>query len=302
MRNACKEAVLKLMQQDRDVMLLTADGHDFVHDLPLGTEKQFIDYGIAEQNMIAGASGLASCGKKPILFAVTNFMALRAYEFIRDLVCIPHYPVIFIGFFSGLARGPWGVTHHGTEDMAILRTLPNLTVVTPASPKEAEAALQWAYESGQATYIRIEAGHEQEFFSDDYVFTPGQGAVLQDGEDAAIIVQGSIIGEALEACKILEKDGIKLRIINMPTARPLDERLIIDAAKETGHLLTLEEGSVFGGLGSAVSELLAEHGIALRFTRMGLRGFATGCGSQQELRNQYGLTATHIAKQVKDLL
>ena len=301
MRNACKKAVLALMQRDRDVMLLTADGHDFVHELPPGTEKQFADFGIAEQSMISSAAGLASCGKKPILFAVTNFMAYRAFEFIRDLACIPQYPLIFIGFFAGLARGPWGITHHGTEDLAILRTLPNLTVITPASPREAEAALRWAYESGQSAYIRIEAGHEQELLSENYVFAPGQAAVLREGNEAALIAQGSIIGEGLEAAGILAKEGIGLRVINMPTVKPLDEKAILEAAKETGCLLTLEEGTIYGGLGSAVAELLAESDIASRFARVGLQGFAGGCGTQQELRELYGLTAKHIAKKIQEL-
>ena len=302
MRNACKKAVLSLLQRDRDVMLLAADGHDFESGLPPGTERQFVDFGIAEQCMIASAAGLVSCGKKPILFAVTNFMAFRAFEFIRDLACIPQYPMIFIGFFSGLARGPWGITHHGTEDLAILRTLPNLTVITPASPREAETALHWAYKSDQAVYIRIEAGHEQEILPEDYVCAPGQGTVLKKGDDAAIVAQGSILGEAIEAAKILSSEGIGVRVINMPTVRPLDEKLILDTAKETGCLLTLEEGTVYGGLGSAVAELLAERGIALRFARMGLRGFAYGCGTQQDLREQYGLTAKHITNKIKKLL
>lgn len=299
MRNACKKAVLSLMQRDRDVMLLTADGHDFVAELPPGTEKQFADFGIAEQCMVASAAGLASCGKKSILFAVTNFMAYRAFEFIRDLACIPQYPLIFVGFFSGLARGPWGITHHGTEDLAILRTLPNLTVITPASPREAEEALLWAYKSDQAVYIRIEAGHEQEILPKNYVFFPGQGTVLNEGEDAAIVAQGSILVEAIEAAKILSSEGIGVRVIDMPTVRPLDEKLILDSAKKTGCLLTLEEGTVYGGLGSAVAELLAETGVAIRFARMGLRGFAAGCGSQQELREQYGLTAKHIVDTIR---
>ena len=299
MRNACKKAVLSLLQRDRDVMLLTADGHDFVSELPAGTEKQFVDFGIAEQCMIASAAGLASCGKKPILFAVTNFMAYRAFEFIRDLACIPQYPLIFVGFFSGLARGPWGITHHGTEDLAILRTLPNLTVITPASPREAEEALHWAYKSDQAVYIRIEAGHEQEILPKNYVFVPGQGTVLNEGKDVAIVAQGSILVEAIEAAKILSSEGIGVRVIDMPTVRPLDEKLILDTAKETDCLLTLEEGTVYGGLGSAVAELLAEKGVAIRFARMGLQGFAVGCGSQQELREQYGLTTNHIVDTIQ---
>lgn len=302
MRNTCKKVVFELMQHDENVMLLTADGHDFVRELPTGTEKQFIDFGIAEQSMIAGAAGLASCGKKPILFSVTNFIAMRAYEFIRDLVCIPQYSMVFVGFFSGLARAPWGITHHGTEDLAVLRTLPHLTVVTPSSPKEAAAALRWAYTSGQAVYIRIEASNEQEFFSDDYVFCPGQGHILREGKDAGIIVQGSIAGEAMKAADLLAKEDIELRVIDMPRVRPLDEEIILRTVQETGCLMTLEEGTVYGGLGSAVAELLAERSIAARFARMGLREFAEGCGTQQELREEYELTAQHIVRQIKRLL
>ena len=302
MRNACKEAVLRFMQQDQNVMLLAADGHDFVSQIPAGHECQFVDYGIAESNMIASAAGLAACGKRPFLFAVTNFMAMRGFEFLRDMVCIPRYPVTFIGFFSGMARGSWGTTHHGTEDLAILRSLPHLTVVTPATPYEAKAAVEWGYHQCEAVYIRIEAGHEREYLPEEYAFEAGKGIVLRDGEHGTLVVVGSILSEAMQVAERLDQEGIHLRVIDMPTVRPVDEELILSSAEKTRNIFTLEESTIYGGLGSAVAEVLAESDCDVRFQRLGLKDFATGCGSQQEMREQNEIDSISIYKAIRNLL
>ena len=302
MRNACKEAVLDLMRQDENVMFLTADGHDFISQIPAGHECQFVDYGIAESNMIASATGLAACGKRPFLFAVTNFMAMRGVEFIRDMVCLPKYPIVFIGFFAGLARGSWGATHHGTEDLAILRTLPDLTVVTPATPREAKAAVLWAYRQHEAVYIRIEAGHEQEYLPEDYAFEAGKGTILHDGKDITVVVTGSILSEAMSAAKNFEQEGISLRVIDLPTVRPVDVRMICEAADETRGIVTLEEQTVYGGLGSAVAEVLAEHQKSVSFRRLGLADFAKGCGNQSEMREQNGIGKDVLCEAIHTLL
>lgn len=302
MRNACKEVVLDLMRQDKRVMLLTADGQDVLSSLPKGCEKQFVDYGIAESNMIASAAGLAACGKQPFLFAVTNFMAMRGFEFIRDMVCIPKHPVVFLGFFSGLTRGSWGATHHGTEDFAILRTLPNLLVISPATPIEAREATRFAYEHDGPVYIRIEGRGEPEYFGEDFRFRPGEGHVLHAGDDVTIVAMGSIVGEAIDVANACAKEGIGVRVIEMPTVQPVDDALIPAAARETRGIISLEEHSRYGGLGGAIAECLADHGSGARLLRLGLDGCAKGCGGRQEMREQNGIGKQALREAIRSIL
>ena len=302
MRNACKQVLYDLVREDSSVMLLTADGHDMYQELSPEYHSQFVDYGIAESNMVASAAGLASCGKIPFLFAVTNFMAMRAFEFIRDMVCIPSYNVKFLGFFSGLSRGAWGATHHGTEDLTLLRCLPNLLVITPATPIEAHEAVKFAYRYQGPVYIRLESSNEVELYDQEYEFALGKGHVLRTGYDITVVAMGSVINEAIQASDFLRNKGISVRVIDLSMIKPLDEKLILSAASETNHIITLEEHSIYGGLGSALAEFLLEHKARTSFIRMGLDGIARGCGNQKEMREINHLSANDIVQKVHQLL
>ncbi|WP_245522938.1 transketolase family protein [Selenomonas flueggei] len=292
-----------MAKRDRDVMALTADNSNEIYDkIKREMPGQYIDYGIAEENMVASAAGLASCGKIPFLYTITNFMSMHAFEFIRNDVCVANQNVKFLGRSSGLVSSSMGATHQGTEEVALLRTLPNMLVITPATPIEAREATRFAYHHRGSVYIRLEGFNEPELYGEDYQFSVGRGYVLRDGGDITVISMGSVVNEALSAAKKLESDGIRVRVINMPMVNPIDRDLIVAAAKETGHIITLEEHSIHGGLGSAVAEVLAESGTAASFHRMGLNGCAKGCGNREAMREINGLASGSIMEKVRESL
>lgn len=303
MRNASTQMVYNLAKRDRNVMAVTADNSNEIYNkIKREMPGQYIDYGIAEENMVASAAGLASCGKIPFLYTITNFMSMHAFEFIRNDVCVANQNVKFLGRSSGLVSSSMGATHQGTEEVALLRTLPNMLVITPATPIEAREATRFAYHHRGSVYIRLEGFNEPELYGEDYQFSVGRGCVLRDGGDITVISMGSVVNEALSAAKKLESDGIRVRVINMPMVNPIDRDLIVAAAKETGHIITLEEHSIHGGLGSAVAELLAECGLAVSFQRMGLDGCAKGCGNREAMREINGLASENIMEKVRESL
>jgi len=304
MRNESTKVVLDLIKKDRNVIAITADNGNEIYDqIKNEYPQQYIDYGIAECNMVASAAGLASTGKIPFLYAVTNFMAMRAFEFIRDVVCVPNYNVKFLGRSAGLVGGSMGMTHQGTEDLAILRTLPNLLVITPATPLEAKQATYAAYEYDGPVYIRLEGFNEPELYDESYQFQIGKGTIVRQGSDITLFSTGSIVNEALQATADLEETlGITMRIVNISTLRPIDREIIQQAAKETRGIITLEEHTIHGGLGSAVAEVLADSGLGVRFKRIGLDKFSVGCGNRLEMRGLNGIASKNIIEAVKNLL
>lgn len=303
MRNVSTEVVLQLLREDKNVLAVTADNGNEIYDqIRREYPAQYLDFGIAECNMVAASAGLAAAGKIPFLYAVTNFMSMRAYEFLRNIVCEPKYNVKFLGRSAGVVTGTYGMTHQGTEDLALLRTLPNLLTITPATPIEAREATRFAYRHKGPVYIRLEGRNEPELYDEGYEFVPGKGTVLREGRDMTVISIGSLVNEALRAAETLSDEGLTLRVINMPTILPIDRTLIVLAARETGGILTLEEHGIQGGLGSAVAEVLAESGVSVRFRRMGLSGFARGCGNRDEMREINGLTAKEIAENVREMI
>lgn len=303
MRNVSTEVILQLLREDKNVLAVTADNGNEIYDqIRREYPAQYLDFGIAECNMVAASAGLAAAGKIPFLYAVTNFMSMRAYEFLRNIVCEPKYNVKFLGRSAGVVTGTYGMTHQGTEDLALLRTLPNLLTITPATPIEAREATRFAYRHKGPVYIRLEGRSEPELYEEGYEFVPGKGTVLREGRDMTVISIGSIVNEALRAAETLSDEGLTLRVINMPTILPIDRTLIVLAARETGGILTLEEHGIQGGLGSAVAEVLAESGVSVRFRRMGLSGFARGCGNRDEMREINGLTAKEIAENVREMI
>ena len=303
MRNISTEVVLQLLREDKNVLAVTADNGNEIYDqIRRKYPAQYIDFGIAECNMVAASAGLAAAGKIPFIYAVTNFLSMRAYEFLRNIVCEPNYNVKFLGRSAGVVTGTYGMTHQGTEDLALLRTLPNLLTITPATPIEAREATRFAYRHKGPVYIRLEGRNEPELYDEGYEFVPGKGTVLREGRDMTVISIGSLVNEALRAAETLSDEGLTLRVINMPTILPIDRTLIVLAARETGGILTLEEHGIQGGLGSAVAEVLAESGVSVRFRRMGLSGFARGCGNRDEMREINGLTAKEIAENVREMI
>lgn len=304
MRDESTKAVLELIKKDRNVIAVTADNrNEYYNKARINFPNQYIDYGISESNMIGSSAGLASIGKIPFLYTVTNFMAMRTYEFIRNLICFPNYNVKFLGRSAGLVSGNMGMTHQGTEDLTILRALPNLLVITPASPIEARQATYEAYRYKGPVYIRLEGKNEPELYDETYQFKIGKGNIIRLGNHITLISIGSIVNIAIEAAEILKREfNISMRIINMPTIKPIDKLLILEAMKETSAIITLEEHSIYGGLGSAVAEILAENSCSVQFQRMGLNDFCKGSGTHNEVRNMNGLSAFSIVENVRRLL
>lgn len=303
MRNASTQVVYDLARYDKRVVAVTADNRNEIYDrIRRELPGQYLDYGIAECNMVASAAGLASCGKIPFIYTITNFMSMRAFEFIRNDVCIGNRNVKFLGRSSGLSSSNMGATHQGTEELGLLRTLPNMLVITPASPIEAREVTKFAYHYNGPVYIRLEGFHEPELYTSSYKFILGKGEIIRQGNDAVIISMGSIINEALQASETLSADGINVGVINMPVVKPVDEKLVCDIARKAKMLITLEEHSIYGGLGSVVAECIAEHGIGVKFIRMGLECIADGCGSRTEIRENNRILSNDIVQKIKSNL
>ena len=261
---------------------------------------RFIDCGIAESNMIGVAAGLATTGKVPFASSFAMFAAGRAFEQVRNSVGYPHLNVKIGATHAGISVGEDGATHQCNEDIALMRTIPGMVVINPADDVEARAAVRAAYEHQGPVYMRF-GRLAVPVINDrpDYKFELGKGIVLREGKDLTIIANGLCVAPALEAAEKLAADGIDAKVINIHTIKPLDEELVVAAAKETGKVVTVEEHSIIGGLGGAVCECLAEK-APVPVKRIGIHDVFGESGPALELLHKYGLDAEGIYKQIKE--
>lgn len=264
--------------------------------------QRHIDCGIAEANMIGIAAGLASCGKVPFCSSFAMFAAGRTFEQIRNSVGYPHLNVKIGATHAGISVGEDGATHQCNEDIALMRTIPGMTIINPSDDIEAKAAVKAAYEMEGPVYLRfgrlaVPVINDRE----DYHFEIGKGVVLQEGTDLAIIATGLEVNEAMEAAKLLAQDGIRAEVINMHTIKPLDAELVARSAAKTGKVVTVEEHSIIGGLGSAVAEVLAEKQPA-KLLRIGVEDRFGESGPAVKLLEKYGLDAAGIYNKIKTFL
>lgn len=305
MRTAYLSALYDLSKTNKDVLALISDNGAIVYDkYRQDFPDQFINYGISEANMVASAAGLASCGKIPFAYTISPFLTMRAFEFVRNDVCLQNQNVKLVGTGAGFVYSSLGPTHHATEDLAVMRVLPNLTIFSPASPLEVRKATVMAAEIKGPVYIRLGTNKEPEIYEEDYDFVPGKGVTLQDGKDITLVSTGSIVFDVLQAAKELQQEGISARVINIHTIKPLDEDILLKAVRETHVIMTIEEHSIIGGLGSAAAEVILENGAdACVFERMGLRDkFCKGYGSHKDLKEMNGLSKEDIKNRAKALL
>lgn len=303
MRNAYLEQLYELANSDKRVLALISDNGAIIYDkYRRDFPEQYMNFGIAEANMIAAAAGMASRGKIPFAYTIGAFLAYRALEFIRNDVCYQKQNVKIVGIGAGCAYANLGPTHHATEDIAILRAMPNLTLFSPASPLETKKVTQAAYEIDGPVYIRLGRNGEAEFYEDDYDFQTGKGVVLREGSDITLVGTGTIVTALLAVADALKVEGIAAGVINMHTLKPFDEELIVSIAEKTGNILTVEDHSIYGGLGSIVADVIALSGLHVNFAMLGLKGFAEGYGSYDEMREQNGLSNETIIRQVKKML
>ncbi len=263
-------------------------------------ERHF-DCGIAEANMINVAAGLATMGLVPFASTFAMFAAGRAYEQIRNTIGYPHLNVKIGATHGGISVGEDGASHQCCEDFALMRAIPGMTVMCPADDVEARQMVRAAYEMDGPVYMRFGRAVTRVFHSEDYCFQIGKGEVLQEGTDAAIIATGIMVPEAIDAGKSLAAEGISVRIINMATIKPLDGELVLKAARECGRIVTVEEHSVIGGLGEAVCSLLAEN-CPTPVKRIGVNDKFGHSGPAAALLEQFGLSASNIAAQIRALL
>ncbi len=305
MRTAFFRAVMDAASIDPRITLIVGDlGFGVVEPFAKRFPAQFLNAGVAEQNLTGVAAGMALMGRVVFTYSIANFPTLRCLEQIRNDVCYHRTNVKIVALGGGFAYGALGVTHHATEDLAVMRSLPEMTVVAPGDPIEAELATRAIIAHPGPCYLRLGRAGEPVLHDSGVDFELGKAIQLRDGTDLTIISTGGMLATALDAATQLDARGISSRVLSMHTLKPLDEDTIAAAARETGAILTLEEHSRIGGLGGAVAEVLAEiEGIHVPFRRIGLPpGFAPLAGSQEYLRASHGLRAESVVQTVLNLL
>lgn len=264
--------------------------------------ERFFSLGIAEQNCIGVAAGLALTGKIPVFATYGVFSALRTTDQIRISLCYNNVHVIIGGAHAGISVGPDGATHQALEDMAIMRVLPNMTVLSPCDATQAALAILSAVEQVRGpVYLRFGREAVPDFTSADLPFRIGKAQLFREGSDATVIATGHMVWEALQAAEKLQAEGISVRVINMHTIKPLDSEMIIKAARETGAIVTAEEHQVLGGLGGAVCEVLSEH-FPVPAERVGMPDCFGESGKAGELMDKYGLRSVNICQAVQNVL
>lgn len=301
MRDAFILRLTELAQEHSGLMLLTGDlGFGVLTSFRRDFPKQFVNVGVAEQNMTGLAAGLALEGKVVFTYSIGNFPTLRCLEQIRNDICYHGVNVKIVTVGGGFSYGPLGISHHATEDLSIMRALPDLTVVAPGDIWEAAQATDALFRLQGAAYLRLDKSFASETHASGDIFQLGKARVVREGRDVTLIAAGGILGEALNAARGLAREGIECRVISMHTLKPLDRDVIVAASRETGGIVTIEENTVLGGLGGAVAEACLELGAVPRwFHRIGLRsGFSCIVGSQAYLRQRYGMDAEAIQNAV----
>ncbi|MDR0904403.1 MAG: transketolase family protein [Ruminococcus sp.] len=300
-RDSYGEALVELGKVHDDLLVLVADLADAtkVEGFKKAYPERFFDCGIAEANMMGIAAGLAAAGKKVFASSFAMFAAGRAYEIVRNSIGYPHLPVKIGATHAGISVGEDGASHQCCEDIALMRTIPGMTVINPSDDIEAKAAVFAAMDIDGPVYIRFGRLAIPVINGfDGYKFEVGKGVTLKEGADVTIIATGLLVCEALEAAKTLEADGISARVINIHTIKPIDEDIIIKAAKETGLLITAEEHSVIGGLGSAVADVVTAS-TPVPVVKIGVNDVFGHSGPAPELLKEFGLSAENIVKTVK---
>ena len=303
-RDSYGNALKELAREHSNIVVMDADLAEATKTIVFKKEfpNRHFDCGIAEQNMISAAAGLSTTGVVPFVSSFAMFAAGRAFEQIRNSVAYPRNNVKICASHAGISVGEDGASHQCCEDIALMRTLPNMVVMCPADDVEARAAVKAAYEYEGPVYMRlgrlaVPVFNEEEGFE----FEIGKGQVVHEGNDITIIANGLMVKEAMDAAKIMEEKGVGVRVINMCTIKPLDNELVLKAAKETGRIITAEEHSIIGGLGEAVSSLLSEQ-CPTPVKRVGVNDTFGHSGPAVDLLKEFGLSAEHLVEVVEEFL
>lgn len=294
------EHITKRGHENSDLILLEADLADSTQSEPfqLAFPNRYFQIGIAEQNMVGMAAGLSQEGKLPVVNSFAAFIAMRACEQVRTDVAYPNLNVKFVVSHAGVSAGSAGPTHHTYEDIAIMRSIPNMTVMVPGDVREMRQVLDVALELRGPVYIRISAIDIPDTYMKDTVFSIGKATILNKGSDITLITTGTMMCEASEVVKNLEQKGISARLLQMASIKPIDKDSIKLAAKETNHIFTIEEHNVIGGLGSAVAEVLSENNLG-KLTRLGFNDeFCKVGGDPSFLLDHAGLSSDKLTQKI----
>ena len=304
MRSAFNEELLEIARNDDRIFMILADiGYGEIEPFAEAFPDRFYNCGVAEQNMTGVACGLAMEGKVAITYSIANFPTLRCLEQIRNDVCYHNQNVKIVIIGGGLAYGALGVSHHSTEDISIMRALPDMIVCCPADIKEARAATHAMIAHEGPFYYRCGYKQEPDVHKGDIDFELGKALQACDGADVTLIGTGTVTFRALQAAELLAAEGISARVVSMHTIKPIDRDALIAAAEETGGIVTVEEHTVCGGLGSAVAEVVAEAGLGIPFKMIGLPDtYVHIVGTHEWLLDYYGFSPEAIASTVREVI
>ena len=294
-RKTFGEAVIEVAGNNPDVVVLSADSSsgsglgDFLKKFP---ERHF-EFGIMEQGVIGFASGLATTGKIPVFAAIAPFVTARPYEMFRNDLGYMNQNVKVVGRCAGLTYDQLGATHHSIDDVAIIRTIPGVTILNPGDPVTIRKAVHAMIKLTGPCYMKIGSPKMPVLYPEDVDFTIGKGIVMKEGTDVALIGTGTVLSKAVEAARLLEQEGISVRLIDMHTVKPLDRELILSTAREIGKIVTIEEHFVAGGLGSAISEICSQE-YPVKIKMIGIGDHFASNGPYEELLRQHGLQPDQI--------
>ncbi len=301
MRDSFNKELLNLASKDKNLYLLTADiGFQVFDEFREKNKDRFLNMGVSEANMIGVAAGMTLNNKIPICYTIIPFLIMRAFEQIRTDVCIQNLPVKLVGVGGGVSYGTLGPTHHSIVDISIMRSLPNMTVISPADPLETRKATKALLEIDGPVYLRLGKNGEPNLLNSNSEFKIGKGVKIKDGSDISIISTGPILNLSINLAEQLMKKGIKADVINIHTIKPIDKDIIYESAFKTNKIITIEEHNVIGGLGSAVAEVIGEFNFNSRLKIFGINDkFNYGVGGQSFHYKNNGLTLENLTKQIE---
>ena len=302
-REVYGKKLIDLGLKHENIVVMTADlmRSDHIEEYKRRFPERAFSVGIAEANMVSIAAGLALTGKVVFCSTMAPFMTMRACEQCRTDVDYGNLPVRLIGSHSGLSSGS-GATHAGQEDIAIMRSLCNMTVIAPGDPNQIAKVVEASMDWGGPVYIRIGRGGEPLVYKDDYEYAIGRAITVREGKDATIIACGVLLYHANKAAELLAEEGYDIRVVDMHTVKPIDEAAVIRAAEETGAIITAEDHNLTGGLGSAVAEVIAEHNLNTRFARVAIPNVYCCIGGADEMYHKYGMDYEGIMARVKEII
>jgi len=302
MRKIFFQKLAELAKQDKKIFLLVADlGVKFFDNFKKIDSKRFLNVGVAETNMVGTAAGLAMSGKNVYCYSIIPFLVMRAFEQIRLDICFNNLNVKLLGSGGGLVYGAEGVTHHAIEDIAIMRSLPNMTIVCPGDIKEAELLAKESVNYPGPLYIRFGRDFDASVYQKEIDFKIGKGIVVKEGKDICLITMGAMLSITKQALDLLKQDNLEPTLISLHTIKPLDINLLRECAKKYKAIFTIEDHNIIGGLGSAVAEVLAENNYQGKFKRLGINDeYCHIAGKPEFLLKHYGLDAIGIAQTIKN--